>query len=248
MTNLVKSELIKLFTIRTTYLLVLAGIGMSLLVIAGLPPQGSESATELQDELLVGASAAFPIVVALGALIAGGEFQHKTISQSLLFAPRPGRLLTAKLLAGAAGGLVISVNAVLVTTVAGAHALAQRGTHLPLDAHSALVVTSSIGSNLLWSGLGVALGALLRGQTLAIVATLIFTFAVDPVLQALAPAAWRFFPTALDQGLTQRNFSFASIKSIQPLDRPASLLVFLCWVAATVLAGAAVLGSRDIAH
>lgn len=57
MTRLIRSELIKIFTIRTTYVLILAGIGMAFIAVAGLPPKGAESPSALQDELLVAASA-----------------------------------------------------------------------------------------------------------------------------------------------------------------------------------------------
>ena len=55
--RLIRSELIKIFTIRTTYVLILAGIGMAFIAVAGLPPKGAESPSALQDELLVAASA-----------------------------------------------------------------------------------------------------------------------------------------------------------------------------------------------
>ena len=122
MTRLIRSELIKIFTIRTAYVL-MAGIGMAFLAVAGLPPKGAESPSALQDELLVAASAAYPITLMLGALVSGGEFQHKTISQTLLFAPARARLLAAKMTVGALASLAISVPALLTALLAGAHAL-----------------------------------------------------------------------------------------------------------------------------
>src|SRR6266511_1498078 len=95
--------------------------------------------------------------------------------------------------------------------------------------------------------LGVALGALFRSQAAAIVTALLVNLAIDPAAQALAPRLWRFLPTAADQGLTQRGFSFVSITSMAPLGRAAALLTFLCWVTAATAAAAAAL-RRDIPH
>jgi len=48
--RLVKSELLKLCTVRTSWALLLAGVALAFLVVAGLPPRGAESATALQDD------------------------------------------------------------------------------------------------------------------------------------------------------------------------------------------------------
>ncbi len=247
MNRLIRSELIKIFTIRTTYVLILAAIGMTFLVIAGLPPKGAESPAALQDELLVAASAAYPLTLALGALISGGEFQHKTISQTLLFASGHARLLAAKMTAGALASLAISVPALLTAVLVGAQALAQRGTHLQASPRAPVTIACSLAANMLWATLGVALGALFRSQAAAIVTALLVNLAIDPAAQALAPRLWRFLPTAADQGLTQRGFSFVSITSMAPLGRAAALLTFLCWVTAATAAAAAAL-RRDIPH
>jgi hypothetical protein len=247
MTRLIRSELIKIFTIRTTYVLIMAGIGMAFLAVAGLPPKGAESPVALQDELLAAASAAYPITLILGALVSGGEFQHKTISQTLLLAPARARLLAAKMTAGALASLAISVPALLTALLAGAHALTQRGTGLHATGHAALTITCSVGADMLWAALGGALGALFRGQSAAIVTALLVIFAIDPAAQALAPRLWRYLPTAADQGLTQRKFSFAAITSLPPLGRAAALATFLAWITAAGAVGAAVL-RRDITH
>jgi hypothetical protein len=88
--------------------------------------------------------------------------------------------------AGALASLAISVPALLTALLAGAHALTQRGTGLHATGHAALTITCSVSADILWAALGVALGALFRGQTAAIATALLVIFAIDPAAQALA--------------------------------------------------------------
>ncbi len=248
MTGTIRAELLKLFSIRTTWALIAASAAMGLLVLAGLPPpQEHATGAALLLELFVAASITSPLVLALGTLLVGGEFHHKTISQTLLVTPNRGRLLVAKLLVGAAGGLALSTACLLVALSVGLPALAGRGVTIGmLDQRAVLGLVGSLAANALWAMLGVGLGAVLRSQVAAIVAALVFNFAVDPVLQGIAPRLWRYLPAAADQGLTKRPFSFAAITSMPPLGRVASLGVFLAWAGAATLAAELLLRQRDV--
>ena len=116
MTALVRAELLKLRTLRST-----AWAAAALLVITVLTgtlamgdagEKGYRTPDQLRETVIaIGYTAVFFMVV-LGAVAAAGEYRHRTISQRFLVSPDRGRVLAAKL---AAFGLVGFVTALFVT-------------------------------------------------------------------------------------------------------------------------------------
>ena len=111
MTALVRAELLKLRTLRST-----AWAAAALLVITVLTGTASPWATparratarrsELRETVIaIGYTAVFFMVV-LGAVAAAGEYRHRTISQRFLVSPGRQRVLIAKLAAYALVGIV----------------------------------------------------------------------------------------------------------------------------------------------
>ena len=132
-----------------------------------------------------------------------GEWRHHTITSSLLAAPDRLRFLTAKLIAFAVAGLVLSLLISIAITIAGLIILTVRDLPTP-DAGELL---EQIARNALVAALlgafGVGIGALVRNQVVAVVGLLVLGFAVDPAVAALVPEVGRFSPfSALPIGIT----------------------------------------------
>lgn len=153
----------------------------------------------------------FPVVV--GALSVTTEFRHQTITPTLLAEPRRTVVLAAKLLAGAAIGVVFGVVGTLVTAGTGAGVLAALGEPTFLDqAGTWRTLALSALALAMWSVVGVALGTVLTNQVAAIVVLIAFTQFVEPVLRfVLGVTSWgkdvaSYLPGAAGEAVSGGSF------------------------------------------
>jgi ABC-2 type transport system permease protein len=173
MTALVRAELLKLRTLRST-----AWAAASLLVITVLTgtlamgdagEKGYRTPSELRETVIAIGYVAVFFMVVLGAVAAAGEYRHRTISQRFLVSPDRGRVLAAKL---AAFGLVGFVTALFVTVLGGGLAelvVSSKGYTLDL-ADGGLRIAAGAGlAGALAGMLGVVAGFLTRNPTTAVV-------------------------------------------------------------------------------
>jgi ABC-2 type transport system permease protein len=134
----------------------------------------------------VNISAIFPIV--FGALALSSEINRRTITTSYLTAPNRGSLLSAKLVTYAVWGLLFGV---VITGVASiGMAFASRPEQLP-DAVSWLeIAASGIVSCMLWTLLGMGVGALFGSPIASIISLLLYTLLVENIIGTLLPYNW----------------------------------------------------------
>jgi ABC-2 type transport system permease protein len=96
--------------------------------------------------------------------------------------------------------------------------------------------------------LGVAVGALVRSQVVAITAVLLWFFAAENLIATLLPAAGRWLPfqalNSLFIGAEARSGALEA--GIVLLSAPAALALFLGYVAAASVAAVTLLRTRDI--
>jgi ABC-2 type transport system permease protein len=101
-----------------------------------------------------------------------------------------------------------------------------------------LVVAALLGA------FGVCIGGLLRNQIVAIVGILIFAFALEPALLALAPDVGVYGPTV---GAPNGIIGINPIDDTEPLLDPGiALIVMIGWVGLGFAATAALLQRRDL--
>lgn len=209
MTAQLRSELLKLRTTPTMPMLLLAAAGLTLLGVAveGLSPSEAELAREDPQRLVFGAGSSGAVLFAtLAGLIAvTSEFRYGTIRPTLLFEPRRRVVLAAKLAVAALMGVLFAVVCLVLSFGAAPAVLAARGVDVTLSAPAALgLAAGTLACSSLSALLGVALGTLIRNQAGAIVALLAYSFAVDAVLFAAAPAIGRFLPGKAGDALAGR--------------------------------------------
>jgi ABC-2 type transport system permease protein len=134
----------------------------------------------------VNISAIFPIV--FGALALSSEINRRTITTSYLTAPNRGSLLSAKLVTYAAWGMLFGV---VITGVASiGMAIASRPEQLP-DAVSWLeIAASGIVSCMLWTLLGMGVGALFGSPIASIISLLLYTLLVENLIGLALPDHW----------------------------------------------------------
>jgi hypothetical protein len=200
MTEQLHSELLKIRTIRTMAVLLLAAVGLALLgvVAEGLAATLGELATEDTQRSLIGdygASNAVLVATFVGLLLVTSEFRYGTIRPTLLFEPRRRVFLAAKLAAAALTGMLIAVVCVAVSFAAGLGILAARDVDVALTGtHTLVLVFGPVVASALTAMMGVAIGALIRNQVGAIVALAVYALAIEAMLFAVVPSLGRYLP------------------------------------------------------
>ncbi|MGH2956697.1 MAG: hypothetical protein ACRDL6_06870 [Solirubrobacterales bacterium] len=238
--------MIKLRTTRTFYALAGVAIGLSLLsVILAASLSEPTRGTVLVDVFQVDVSSLFIMILAIVGIT--GEWRHRTITSSLLAAPDRIRFLAAKVLAFAAAGALLSLTISITTAIIGYAILESRD--LPTPAFDELlgqVARNALVASLL-GAVGVGLGGLVRNQPTAIVAILVFSFVVDPLLGALAPEVERFSPLgALPDAIGGYESGDAGLSGVDFLSFGPALALMLAWIAALSAAAGALLHARDV--
>jgi len=123
MNALLKAELLKLRTTRTFGVVV----GVSALVSVALAVLGATLDKKISAHELFTNNSITYVIVLLGAIGMTGEWRHRTITSTILASPDRVRLLSAKVMASAAAGVVLVFLVTVVTMIAGTIALKAGG-------------------------------------------------------------------------------------------------------------------------
>jgi len=239
---LLRAELLKLRTTRTFFALTGSAVALSLLVVvltASLDEGFSER--DVRDLFLSDFTGLF--ILLLGVIGMAGEWRHRTITGTVLAAPVRTRLLAAKTLSYAVAGTVISFIVTVTIMAVGTIILSARDETTAGAGDLADVLWRNLVAAFL-GAFGVCVGALVRNQIAAIVGLLVFSFAVEPTLIALASEVGRFGPTiGAPNGFLDLNGFGDDEQQLAPV---AALAVMVGWVALGFTAGAALLQRRDL--
>jgi ABC-2 type transport system ATP-binding protein len=246
MRALLEAELIKLRTTRTFAALVCVAVGLSV-VLTGLVAALTEPTEDsvLIDVFQSDTSGLFIVILAIVGI--SGEWRHRTITSSLLAAPDRLAFLAAKTLAFAVAGAALSVLISIMVAAVGFSVLEIRGLPTPdggelVDLYARNAVVAALGG-----AFGVAIGALVRNQAVAVVGVLLLAFAIEPALVAFAPEVARFSPiSVLPTAVTDIDAEQAGLGEIDLLAPGVALLLLLGWNAVLFAGGAGLLRSRDV--
>ena len=244
MKALLRAELIKLRTTRTFVVLTAAALAISLLVVVLTTTiQDEWSEDDARDLFTSDFTGLF--ILLLGVMGMAGEWRHRTITSTVLAAPRRLRLLSAKTISYAVAGIAISLIVTVAIMAIGTLILSARD--LP---------TAGLGdlADVLWRNLvvaaylgafGVCIGGLIRNQIVAIVGLLLMTFAIEPAVIGLAPEVGKFGPTlGAPNGFIGLEDVFG--EGDEQLTPAVALLVMIGWVGLAFTAAAARLERRDL--
>jgi ABC-2 type transport system permease protein len=238
-----RAELLKLRTTRTFAALVGSAVALSLLVVVltASIADGFDS-EDVRDLFTADFTSLF--ILLLGVMGMAGEWRHRTITSTVLAAPDRVRLLAAKTIAYAVAGAVLSLIVTVTIMVVGSAILSARGETTAEFADLLDVLWRNLTVAALLGALGVAIGALLRNQVVAIIGVLVFAFVLEPALVALAPDVGRYGPTS---AAPNAILGFDSDSNGDYLSSPAAgVAVLLAWIGAGSVAGAALLRGRDL--
>ena len=241
----IAAEVLKLRTTRTFW--ALAGSTFALILLIVVLSLSLDDALHSDEDavrsLLGTASLSGLLMLVLGAVAGAGEYRHGTIASTLLVTPNRLRAVTAQTVAVALGGATVGLAASALTAAVALPWLASFDAPVPDTSDVLGIMFGNVLYSGLAAGLGVALGSLMRNQVAAIVFLLLFIFAVDPAISALAEDYARFSLsglTAAMSGGTSEDFG------ADLLPFAAAAAVWAAYTALLAMAAAILTTRRDI--
>jgi ABC-2 type transport system permease protein len=186
--RLLRSELVKVLTIRTLLWIALGNIAIVLITAISVAAS-SGSLQGADDQRGAAQIAASAIVFALlsGIIVMAGEARHGTITQTLLVTPVRERVVVAKVAVAAAVGLVLALVAealVLLVLVPAS---------LDVDQARGVLVGILVGAPLA-AALGVGLGAVVHAQGAAIGISLAWLLIGEGLMPRISDTATKYTP------------------------------------------------------
>lgn len=203
MITLIRSELLKLRTIRTWWILLLVQVGLVVVGVSGAALQGISAVDPDQARLMIshaGVLSLFALVLGVNAVAA--EYRQRTITDTYLATPRRSRVIVAKLVTYTGVGLVYGFVSAVVAVVATLAWFAAKD--VPLNLATDDVWRTIIGA-VLWNGLyaaaGVSLGALVPNLGAAIGVALAWIAIVEGLVGQLLGDLGKWLPMASGRAL-----------------------------------------------
>jgi ABC-2 type transport system permease protein len=246
MTELLRAEVIKLRTTRTFVALAAVAIGLGLLLTALTASIGETSKEDVLASVFANDTSSFFILV-LAVVGISGEWRHRTITSSLLAAPDRLRFLAAKTVAFSVVGLVLSLLISLSVAALGFTILGIRDLPTPDAADLIELTARSAVLAALLGAFGVAIGAIVRNQVIAVVGVLAVTFILEPVLLTVLPEVGRYGPlAALTTAASGIDPEAVGLDEAGLLHPTTATLALLAWIGAAFAAGTALLRRRDV--
>ena len=206
MIRLLRAEALKLRTIWSTWAIliitmVLTG-GLGVLFGFAPHPQDVEAllfparwTSSWFDLVFSTMTVSVDLALILGVICVTGEYRHKTVTPTLLCEPKRGRMVAAKLLSSAGGGVVVGVAGGLTGLVLGiglvAGGFGDTGRMLTEYRH---VFPGVLAACVLYGIYGLGLGALLKNQVVALVVGLGVIAVVEPIVEGVVPSVGRWLP------------------------------------------------------
>ncbi len=247
--SLVVAETRKLTTVWTTTIITLVGL---LLVLFGAAFFVFE--TEFSGEFLgtdpqvaatidqIGGMSVIALIV--GLLSVTTEFRHETIGRTLQLTPSRTRVVATKMLVGAVYGVVFSVLGLVV--VGGILLLS--GAELDLGETTVRALWQGPVGLALMAVFGVAVGALLRSQVVAVALMLIYVFLIESLVMQFLPEVGRWLPfQALNaMFLSEELTAGMGVDAAAPLEPMVGLAVFVAYCLVAAIAAIVLMRVRDV--
>lgn len=204
MTTQFRSELLKLTTVRTSWIFAVATSALiAVVVVLQATTAGGELMGPLDDAatqlaLFTTASVSPIIAIVFGTLGITTELRHHTIVPTLLVDAKRGRVVTAKAAAMVVAGAALGLIAVLVAGGFALLVLAVSGTASAVTVvEVATAGAGTVAAAALGALFGLGVGGIVRNQALAVGAVLILLLAVEPLAASLLPDVAVWLPSSL---------------------------------------------------
>lgn len=260
MITLVRVELLKLRTVRLSYGLLAAAMGLTAVfcviesVRAGtnaLPPLSTAAGV---TDVITGGVWSMIFAGILGATLSSGEFRHATATGTYLVTPDRNKVLAAKAVAAAVAGAIFGLLGWAVATGVGLGFAAAHGYTDPLAAGTiARYAAGHVVAAALLGAIGAALGSLIRSQLAVVIGILVWSIVIESILGGLFNSVQPYLPytaattlagTPLGGAAFGPAHSAATSASPLPFAAATALLAAIAVVIAVIAAGTTV--RRDV--
>ena len=240
----IASEVRKLATTRSIYamaggLAVIVGLGVVAIVTDG---GGANLVLPLERQVFLHVSLTIaPLFgLLLGLRSFTDEFRYGSIVPTLLASPNRRRVLGAKLVATAGGGVALTLAATGVSIAIGVPLLVAKGVEITWSAPAmAEVIGRLVGATMLWTAIGVGVGLAVKHQVAAIAGALVWLLAAEGIFSGLVPDVAKYFPGAA-------GFAVVGINPAELLTPTMGALLLGGYAAVAVASGAILMQRRDI--
>jgi ABC-2 type transport system permease protein len=245
MHQLIRTELLKLRTVRGPWLLLAAAPLLVVAGVSGVAASGGrplDRAAQATAMAHVGLTSVFTLV--FGILLAAGEYRHRTITDTFLSTPDRGRVVVAKLLVAAHAGAAAGVAGGLAGLAAEAVWWPARGASFaPADATTWATAAGGVLWTAAFAAIGVGVGALVRSLVGAVAAALAWVALVEGVVGRLLGGLARWLPFTAGQALGGTGGMITS----DLLPRWGGGVVLAAYTVLFAVAGVVVSARRDVA-
>lgn len=207
----IRSEALKLRTVRTTYGLIAGVVALILLQVLGTVFASGSNGTpgltvpEVARSVYAAAGSATVLVLTIGIIAMTSEYRHMTITSTFLVDPIRRRVLAAKMITLAFAGAAIGVLCVVITVGLASLLLATRDHAGVSSSTIAAISGGAVLAYTIYAVIGVALGALIRIQPLAIMVAVVYMFILEPLIVALLPKVGRWLPGGAANSILQNQ-------------------------------------------
>lgn len=240
--NLLRSEWLKLWTTRTTWVMLgvaLAGEGLFAGLYVGLAPL--DEIGEI-DSVATGTGLLLVMMLVLGVLIATTEFRHGTASSTFLVTPKRYPAVLAKLGVALLVGLLAGVVYLFVNAGLALPLFSDRGGELPPTGDLVEVYAGVVISYAIICAFGLGVGAIVRNQVGSILAAIAFFFVLSPLPELLPGSIGDYFPAQAIGSLHGSSEGDGSLNQV------GGGLVFAAWAAGLVALGTLLICRRDLSE
>lgn len=252
MRSLVHAELVKLRSTRTSAWLLLATVVLMVLgIVVNVPSSGAtNSGVPLDDSQLLASIVADILgvpqvtMLILGVLTYTQEPRYGTITSTFLVEPRRHRVLAAKGAALALTGVVVAgITTAVALTTSAAVIQAHHG-NITLDDRLGQIVAAGFLVMVLYGIAGLAAGALIPNQIVAIITTLIWTLFAERFLIQGLPLIGKWTPGGATDAVLQRNYDPTAGNAL--LGVPTAGLLLAAYTAALACLARLAMPRRDV--
>jgi ABC-type transport system involved in multi-copper enzyme maturation permease subunit len=180
----------------------------------------------------------------LGAMSITAEVRHGTIRPTLLATPNRTRVIIAKVLASALGGIAIGLLAEALAAGLESAGLATRGITVALTVgdYVQLLAGGALAAAL-FAAIGVGIGALIRNQVGAVVGLCVWLLLIETTLIGNVPSAGKFAPGATAGALAGAIQTQSTANLLAPV---LAAVLLASYAAAAVSAGTLITNRRDV--
>ena len=249
--RLIRVELRKLSSIRLSYGLLAASVGLTALWTALEASRAGTSNGPAQlntyaglQSIVTGGVWGLILAAVLGVIIASGEFRHQTATLTYLAEPSRGRVLAAKMAAGAVGGAVFGLAGYTVASAVGLSFTAGHGYSVSIGAATfADWGAGHLVGGALLAVLGVVAGSLVRSQLASVIGVFVWSIIIESLVGGLLPAIRPYLPYTAATTLAGTPLGSASFGP----SRDAASGAPLPFAAATALLAAIAVGGALLA-